>query len=195
MSTDGSIPPMFTDSDKFDGNSCKAWSNKIQIVAEIKGVVGYLDGTIPKPGPSPPTSLPIGTSWNSPSPSHNEWITRNAWAKALLVFNIKPIGLGVDTSGTAAEIWKSVKDSYEVTSCMARLYAEQELWDLTYLDGDDFQSYISSMRTRLAYARESGANITDKNFKAIILCSLPRTWDAAVSPLLHEDIPLSEAIF
>jgi len=167
-STDGSMPPMFTNSDKFDGNNYKAWSNKIQIVAKIKGVVGYLYETIPKPGPSPPASLLIGTPWNSPSPSHDEWITWNAWAKALLVFNIKgPIGLGVDTSGTAAEIWKSVKDSYEVTSGMARLNAEQELWDLTYFDGDDFQAYISTMRTKLAYARESGANITDKNSRQL----------------------------
>ncbi|EKM75878.1 hypothetical protein AGABI1DRAFT_45716, partial [Agaricus bisporus var. burnettii JB137-S8] len=119
-------PPIFADIDKFDGTNWVAWRGLIEIAAELRGVSGYLEGTITQPlstSPSIVLSPPatqstattsqgtIETAWDSSLPSQAEWKTRNAWTKGLLVYNTKdPIGLGIVLSGTAAEAWKSYTD-------------------------------------------------------------------------------------
>jgi len=86
------------------------------------------------------------TPWNSPNPSGDEWNVRNAWTKILIIFNTKnPVGLGININGTAAEAWKTYKDSYETISDMARQNIEQELHNLTFSDGDNFQNYVTIM--------------------------------------------------
>ena len=76
---------------------------------------------------------------------------------------------------------------------MARQNIEQELRNLTFSDGDDFQNHITIMRNKLSQARALGADITDKNFKTILLNSLPSSWDP-VAASLYKDIPISETI-
>lgn len=118
-STGGSAPPIFADINKFDGVNWVAWSGLIRIAAEVRGVFGYLDGTIVKPtvhmpvtttapptatitttttttttptAAQAPTAVPLppdDTPWDSLTPSGTEWKVRNAWAKGLLIFNTK----------------------------------------------------------------------------------------------------------
>ena len=110
-------PPTFTENDKFDGLNWIAFKNLIIVAAEVCGAMGYLDGSIRDPATliqssNPPdstltTSKPKQTQlevtpWDSDEPSAGEWRTRNAWAKGLLLYNIRnPIGLGANVSGTA----------------------------------------------------------------------------------------------
>jgi len=50
MSTAGeSSPPIFSDENKFDRTNWVAWSKFIHITAQMKGIFGYLDGTIKDP--------------------------------------------------------------------------------------------------------------------------------------------------
>ncbi|EKM75258.1 hypothetical protein AGABI1DRAFT_46760, partial [Agaricus bisporus var. burnettii JB137-S8] len=126
--TGGSAPPIFADTAKFNGNNWVSWNGMIRIAAELRGVSGYLDGTIVNPTlnsgqtiptitttpPSPTTatttttSTSIETPWESTSPRAAEWKVRNAWTMGLLIYNTTdPIGLGISISGTAAEAWKS----------------------------------------------------------------------------------------
>lgn len=209
--TGGSTPPMFSDNDKFDGTNWVAWSNLIRIAAEVRGAMGYLEGTIPNPttvpaiiitpptttasttstslsptstAPITSTSTSIDTSWESPNPTEAEWKVRNAWAKGLLIFNIKnPIGLGINIAGTAAEAWKSYVEIYEAGSDLAVANAEMELRNMHYIDSDDFPSYIARIRVKWAQANALGASINDQSFKTILLNSLPRSWDPVVASL------------
>ncbi|KAF9439759.1 hypothetical protein P691DRAFT_644909, partial [Macrolepiota fuliginosa MF-IS2] len=128
-----STPPIFADGDKFDGTNWVAWSRLIHIAAEVQGISGYLNGTIPQPSPIPAltvttpaaapatgvapatttamTILPTDTPWDSATPSAGEWKVRNVWSKSLLVFNTcNPVGLGINISGTAEGAWKSYLD-------------------------------------------------------------------------------------
>ena len=84
--------------------------------------------------PSTPTIQPKDgstipeTPWNSTTPSLDEWETQDAWTKILLTINIKNIdGLGIDTTGTAANIWKMAKDNCEIISEMTKINAQEEL--------------------------------------------------------------------
>ncbi|EKM83211.1 hypothetical protein AGABI1DRAFT_34697, partial [Agaricus bisporus var. burnettii JB137-S8] len=119
--TGGSAPPIFADTAKFNGTNWVSWSKMIRIAAELRGVSGYLDGTIPDPGPSttpllpPPTTATTATPatsaetpWESITPRATEWKVRNAWTMGLLIYNTTdPIGLGISIEGTAADAWTS----------------------------------------------------------------------------------------
>jgi len=167
-------------------------------MAQMRGVRGYLDGTITRP--NTPTAEPkdgtaiAETSWNSKKPSLDEWETRDTWTKTLLTFNIKDAdGLGIDTTGTAASIWKSAKDNYETYSEMTRINADNELRTLKFADDDDFPTHLSIMRNKLSQVRAMGIVISDTSFKTILLNSLPKSWNPAVASL-YNNMPLSEAI-
>ena len=77
---------------------------------------------------------------------------------------------------------------------MARQNIEQELCNLTFSDRDDFQNYVTIMQNKLFQARALDADITDKNFKTILLNSLLSFWDPVIASL-YKNIPISKTIF
>ena len=194
----GHMPLQLSDSDKLDGLNWIWWSNNIRTMAQMRGVHGYLDRTIMRPS-TPTTESKEGTPivetpWNSKKPTVDEWETRDAWTKTLLTFNIKDAaGLGIDTTGTAASIWKSAKDNYEITSEMTKINAEQELRTIKYNDNNNFLAHMSIMCNKLAQVCAMGVIISDASFKTILLNSLPKSWNPAVASL-YNNMPLSEAI-
>jgi len=124
----------------------------------------------------------------------DEWETRDAWTKTLLTFNIKDTdGLGIDTTGIAASIWKSAKGNYETYLEMTRINADNELRTLKFADNNDFPTHLSIMHNKLFQVRAMGIVISDTSFKTILLNSLPKSWNPAVASL-YNNMPLSEAI-
>jgi len=196
--TSGGAPSIFTDDNKFDGTNWVAWNRHINIVVQLKGATGYLDGSMLQPTKLTSTitvpNITTETNWESLTPIENEWKTRNIWTMALLIYNTKnPIGLGIYMEESAAEAWKSYKDIYEVASNMVHQNVEQDLHTIIYSDNNDFPMFIANMRNKWARANALGVVISDKNFKTIIINSLLRSWDPIVTSLF-KDMPTSEAI-
>jgi len=176
------------------------------MVIDSKEAEGYLDSSIVCPVPaskiptitvtkSPgatsttasPTPLPIITTisetyWDSLTLSIREWKTCNAWTNMLLLFNTtEPTDLGIDTSGTAADAWKTYMDLYSKKTLVGRLNAETELRNIFLTANGDFPAHITLLRKKLMHARSVGAEISDGNFAAIVLNSLSSTWDSIVA--------------
>ena len=114
----------------------------------MREVCGYLDETITRP--ITPTTEPtektiaVETSQNSKNPSLDEWEIQDIWTKTLLTFNIKDAdGLGIDTTGISASIWKSAKNNYKTHSEMTRINADNELRTLKYADNNNFPTHLS----------------------------------------------------
>ncbi|KAF7762622.1 hypothetical protein Agabi119p4_9215 [Agaricus bisporus var. burnettii] len=211
--TGGSAPPVFADLAKFNRSNWVIWSGLIKIAADLRGVYGYLDGSIANPStitPNPltiaipalppvaattpqtatqteqitPTQTPIETPWESITPSSTEWRVRNAWAMGLLIYNTNdPVGLGITIHSSAADAWKLYVETYQVASEVAILNAEMDLRNMTYADGQDFVEFISRIRTKWSNVTALGASINDKAFRTIILNALPRSWDSIVATL------------
>jgi hypothetical protein len=114
-----SIPPTFPEASKFNRSNWVAWKGLVTIAINLRGAYGYLDGTILEPTQAPQniplpvsptattttTTVPPETPWESAFPSPAEWRVCNAWALGLLVYNTTdPVGLGIDISGTAADV-------------------------------------------------------------------------------------------
>ena len=74
----------------------------------------------------------------------DEWEIQDIWTKTLLTFNIKDAdGLGIDTTGISASIWKSAKNNYKTHSEMTRINADNELRTLKYADNNNFPTHLS----------------------------------------------------
>ncbi|KIJ23037.1 hypothetical protein M422DRAFT_196412 [Sphaerobolus stellatus SS14] len=120
----------------------------------------------------------------SRTPLQDEWIVRNAWTLGIIVFNTtNPVGLGIDMSKTAAEVWKSLLELYDVKSDLAIVNAERELRNVRLTDNDDFPTHIATLRTKWSIANAAGANISDTSFRMIVLTSLPSSWDSYITTL------------
>ncbi|KAJ6493358.1 hypothetical protein C8R45DRAFT_793111, partial [Mycena sanguinolenta] len=118
MSSNSTSVPMLPESEKFDGTKFPNWETKMLAHAKVRGLAGYLDGTIPRPDDAPtgadiediplPPSPTIASVF-SKKPSLEEWTHRDGMATSILVLNVKdPVGIGLKTDGTAYEVWKSL---------------------------------------------------------------------------------------
>jgi hypothetical protein len=141
--------------EKFDGSNWAEWKELIMSAAKSRGVMGYLDGTIPRPAtPSPgtdPNDTPLPATptvyWGSKRPSQDEWEQRNAYAQGLVSLNVKnPVGHGVKLTGTAAESWKSLTDIQDKVTDMGRLAAGNVLRSIRYTEGNDLDAHFCALR-------------------------------------------------
>ncbi|KAJ3566622.1 hypothetical protein NP233_g6884 [Leucocoprinus birnbaumii] len=172
-------------SDKFDGLNWVAWNRLIHIAAKVRGIYGYLNGSIKDPAvipdvtsttstTGPPTTaqttstpqqsmvqlafIPLpadNTPWDSPTPSPTEWKKCNAWVKGLLIFNTK------NPIGLGIDTTSTATKAWELS--------------ITYSDNSDFMAHIALLKTKWTYANALGADIKDNNFKTIDPNSLPCT--------------------
>ncbi|KAJ7362781.1 hypothetical protein DFH08DRAFT_683177, partial [Mycena albidolilacea] len=107
--------PSLLASEKLQANKANYPTFKVLIEehAASKGLSGYLDGSITKPGiitvPPGTASTDVPTPVFSTTPSRDEWTYRDSVLKSLIVTNVTdPIGLGLKRDGTAKECWDSV---------------------------------------------------------------------------------------
>ena len=113
----------------------------------------------------------------------------------LLSINTKNLaGLGININGTAAEAWTSHINTYKKASNMVWLNAEQILQNSTYSDHIDFNDFIINMHNKWSNARALGSKITDKDFKGIIISSLPESWSSTTAPLYDPGMTSVDAI-
>ena len=56
MLSSNANPPIFAEAEKFDGTNFSTFETLITIAASSRGVLGYLQGTIPNPAPHPSTT-------------------------------------------------------------------------------------------------------------------------------------------
>jgi len=107
----------------------------------------------------------------------------------LLLFNTKgPTGLGIDITGTAADTWVSYVATYEVASSIEQLNTKKILRAITLDESRDFTAHITLLQNKLFYARSVGAEISKKNFIAIIFNSLPLFWDLVIANVFEHKL-------
>ena len=159
---------ILSEDQKFNGDNLLPWkTNIIQLLAS-KGLLGYIDGKIPKPTtqtttsvpsdsttpsastpsastPSVPTSSvpPPPTPIYSSTPTLNEWIFRDHLARGHITLNCTDVaGLGVITTGTAREAWDSIENEWGKSTDMRRSHALEALNQTKYEEGANIQDHL-----------------------------------------------------
>ena len=159
--------------EKFNGSNWAEWKELITSVAKSRGVMGYLEGTIPRPlSPSPsanPSAIPIPTTptvyWGLKKPSQDEWEQHNTYTQGLIALNVKnPVGHGVNLIGTAADSWKSLTDTQDRVTDIGRLAAGNHLRSICYTEGNDLDTHFCALWKAWKRYNDQGGRMDDTNF-------------------------------
>ncbi|KAG6863555.1 hypothetical protein C0991_005071, partial [Blastosporella zonata] len=193
--TSNNLPPTFPDDQQFNGDNYTIFRDRALLAAHARGALGYLNGLITKPtstiavatdklSPTPATTTTETTPWTSSTPSLEEWEVRDAWALLLLIYNTKNLtGLGISMAGTAAKAWEALSSEYDCTFKISAVAAESHLQMTKLAEGGDFQEHVKSIQTKWNKVVKKDADIKDKTFHAIIILSLPSSWNTIISSL------------
>ena len=110
---------ILSEEQKFNGDNLLQWKTNITQLLGSKGLLGYIDGKILKPGPESiplpsetTTTQPvqISTPIYSSTPTLDEWTFRDQLARGHITLNCTDVAsLGVTTTGTAKEAWDSIQ--------------------------------------------------------------------------------------
>ena len=147
---------LLSEEQKFNGNNLLQWNTNINQLLGSKGLLGYINGKIPKPGPEsiplPSENVgiqPITTPIYSSTPTLDEWNFRDQLARGHITLNCTDIaGLGVITTGTAKEAWDSIQTEWGRSTDMRRSHAQEALNRTVYVEGTDIQEHVKILRTR-----------------------------------------------
>ena len=167
---------------KFNGDNLLQWKTNITQLLGSKGLLGYIDGKIPKPGPESlqlpsETSQPIYTPIYSTTPTLDEWIFRDQSARGHITLNCTDVAaLGVTTTGTAKEAWDSIQTEWGRSTDMRRSHAQEALNRTLYSEGMDIQDHIKLLRVRrVAVDNLNTSAMNDETWRGIIIRSIPPT--------------------
>ena len=102
---------ILSEEQKFNGDNLLQWKTNMTQLLGSKGLLGYIDGKIPQPGPeSVPlpaettSTKPASTPVYSSKPTVDEWNFRDQLARGHITLNCTDVAsLGVITTGTAKE--------------------------------------------------------------------------------------------
>ena len=167
-----------------NNNNLLQWNTNITQLLGLKGLSGYIDGKIQKPGarsiPLPSertTTQPVTTPVYSNNPTLDEWIFRDQLARGHITLNCTDVaGLGVVTTGTAKDAWDSIQNEWGRSTDMRRSHAQEALNKTTYIEGVDIQEHIKLLWTRRAAVDNLGTSImNNETWWGVIIRSIPPT--------------------
>src|SRR5271163_4078781 len=103
---------ILSEEQKFDGNNLLQWKNNITQLLGAKGLMGYIDGKIPKPPQSESISDKV-TPIYSTTPTLDEWNFRDQLTRGHITLNCTDVAsLGVIATGTAKDAWNSIENEW-----------------------------------------------------------------------------------
>src|SRR6266545_4177005 len=132
---------------KSNGENLLKWKTNILQLLGSKGLVGYIDRSIPKPQPT--TSTPDPMPIYSTKPNLDEWNFRNQLAWGHITLNCMDVNeLRVITTGTSKDAWDSIQNKWGKSMDMQRSHAQEALDQTKYAKGTNIQEHIKLLRTR-----------------------------------------------
>src|SRR5277367_6753693 len=169
---------ILSEEQKFNGHNLLQWKNNLTQLLGAKGLMGYIDGKIPKPteSPTPDTSI-TGTPIYSTTPTLDEWNFRDQLTRGHITLNCTDVvSLGVITTGTAKDAWNSIENEWGKSTDMRRSHAQEALNQTEYNEGTEIQEHIKLLQTRKAAVDNlSTSHMSDETWRGIIIRSIPPT--------------------
>ena len=181
MSTGIPSLTILSEEQKFNGDNLLQWKTNITQLLGSKGLLGYIDGKIPKPAPQTTTEAATAATTATPiystTPTLDEWTFRDQLARGHITLNCTDVAsLGVTTTGTAKDAWDSIQDEWGRSTDMRRSHAQEALNRTEYVEGSDIQDHIKLLRTRKAAVDNLNTEaMSEDTWKGIIIRSIPPT--------------------
>src|SRR6202522_3174030 len=174
---------ILSEEQKFNGDNLLQWKTNITQLLGSKGLLGYIDGKIPKPVQSPQstesesttTTSSTATPIYSSTPTLDEWVFRDQLARGHITLNCTDVAsLGVTTTGTAKDAWDLIQAEWGRSTDMRRSHAQEALNRTKYTEGANIQEHIKLLQTRKAAVDNlSTEAMSDETWRGVIIRSIP----------------------
>src|SRR5579875_3156897 len=204
MASNGAIPPPIPEVSadlKFDGGVKVGWAPvKRRIVNSLKtqGLLGYTDGSIPKPSttsPASPATIPPSTpipatAVFSTTPSLDEWTFRDNRAKGIIESHIDDLPSlmpNVDDK-IAKEVFDALENEFAKKDGMRKVLTERRLRSFVFRESEPIEEFFKQLRELRKDAVEAGNSIDDNTFKGIVVAAFPTSaFDNIIQNIMAND--------
>ncbi|KAE9384114.1 hypothetical protein BT96DRAFT_950794 [Gymnopus androsaceus JB14] len=172
--------PTFPEASQLLGqDTWRAFKDRVELNVEVRGLKGYLDGSIPKPTSAmyiytaQTSSLP-----DSQFPSPSEWTQRERMVASIIYLNCTdPIGIGIERANTSSKTWTYLLKKYESRDEQRIHIADTTLREHKFNpDTTSMEDHEKKMRNLLRSLHNLGGTCNDHQFRLIVIASMPDTW-------------------
>ncbi|KAE9406859.1 hypothetical protein BT96DRAFT_1048017 [Gymnopus androsaceus JB14] len=172
--------PSFPEASQLSGqDTWRAFKDRVELNVQVRGLNGYLDGSIPKPTSATyiytaQTASPV----DSQSPSPGEWNQRERMVASIIYLNCTdPIGIGIERGDTAHKTWQYLTKKYESRDEQRIHIADTTLREHKFNpDTTTMEEHEKRMKNLLKALHNLGGTCNDYQFRMIVIASMPDTW-------------------
>ena len=159
--------------DKFDGTNFHLWKFKMQMVLEDKDLWGIVSGEEVEP-----------TGEGATEASAQKFRKRARKALATICLSISDSQLSlVRSANTAGEAWSKLENHYEVKSLANKLFLRKRYFTATMSENDTMMEHTNKMRSLAEQMASVGAQVSEEDQVATLLCSLPDSYNNLIVAL------------
>lgn len=170
----GTAPSAYYCIDPLKGDNWLQWKRRILAVLRDRGLLGQIDGTDKYPTPT--------DSSNPTDPEAEKiktWKARDGQAQTQIELSISDAEMvHILQAQTAKEMWDQLCAVKEPRGALGILSARRRFYRVIMEEGADMIAHIAELRQIQHNIAIMGAKITDKEFLAVMVTSLPESWDA-----------------
>ncbi|KAJ3858552.1 hypothetical protein EV359DRAFT_684, partial [Lentinula novae-zelandiae] len=114
----------------------------------------------------------------SPTPFPEEWEARDRLVAGAIISNITdPVGLGIDKTKRASEIWSALIKRFEKRDEQRIHLADTSLCQQKFDPNEStMEDHEKKMRNLIKRVHDLGGTATDAQFRRIVISSMPQEW-------------------
>ena len=174
-----------------DGSNFHIWRDKLILALRVQGLDAYLDNKATKPGDPavrPPDEQATATPNEvSAMEAYQKAVSDWTWKEAIVLQQIVstiPDALYLKIKGKIVlEAWKVLKDNFEKRSHMFTIDLRRQLQDVRCEDNGNVRTHFDNLCNMHEELTALSESIPDRDFAAIILSSLPKSYDTYLSTI------------
>eukprot|EP00794_Sanderia_malayensis_P011679 gene11679-12889_t len=158
---------------KFEGKNFHLWKFKMQMILEDKDLWNIVCGE---------EEEPVGEGSTEASIQRFRKRARKAFATICLSLGDNQLSL-VRSAQTAREAWLKLEGHYEVKSLANKLFLRKQYFSATMSEGDTMMEHVNKMRSLAEQLSSVGAQVSEDDQVATLLCSLPDSYNNLIVAL------------
>ena len=171
-----------------DGKGFVVWKERLELSIRARGLQGHLDGSVIKPA-DPPTR-PEGSTLTKEEVSLIEKYAKDmnqySQEQAIVFQQIAstiPDSLYLKIKGklTVREAWEMLKADFEKQSRMITIELRKRLHEVHCIETGNIRTHFDNIRTMREELASLGIVLSEQDFSAIVLGSLPKSYDQFIS--------------
>ena len=172
------------------GTNWVIFKDRFTWALDARGILDHIEGSSAEPadlitdadrkkGPLTEEQTKLETDWKK---EVKEWKQAEAIAKQQIASSIPDsLFMKVRAKGTAYEIWTELGKHFEKRSRMVSIDLRRRLQEVRCADKGDIVEHFATMRTMREDLASMGESLTENDFYAIIMGSLPPSYDSYLS--------------